>query len=919
DSPRENARLNLRNAIYVIGKATSKELFNKEINKTKIAFSDNIEVITDLKYFENPYVVTHSEINQKDDISFSLKRLLSFYEMDFLASFDKSDKGTMESIDLNELIQTNREKYRNEYKVLLKKLYSSLLTDKIENPEMRGEGSLDDKMAVLSKILEIDPLSESSALELIKIYTEKRKFSEATDIYKKYQKNLKNKLDMEPGLHFKETFKKLLDQKPFELQTDVIYPLFSRDGITQVINKTISMFTEGIITPSLLVKGIPGTGKTRLIHEIEEIKVSDKANENTIMVKIYCFRHEKELERFSIFLILKKLLRQLDINKGDSIIQTIYNKYPGLKSPTLLDYLKSKTLQEVKDINNFIFSLISKRFKLILAIDEIDSMDSESMETLDYCFSTNSDNMVFIMTTSLTANSVSVNVPSISTAQKTKLSSLPIIRSLLGKNLLNIQTMLPFSKNETMEFIHEHAPSAPDPVTLYEMTSGLPVLLTDLVSQWNKKGNIDLSSSKIEVFIKKTCSLLKPISGTILENLSLLEIPCYVEQLITMMDVERQIIIDSLVELNEFDLLDYDEDVLGEPIIQISNPLIKKYIEESLNQISISEIHKKWAKIFSSTWDKYADPLRQLNEAIRQFELSRSIRDAFIYKIIRMEYLYDVNHQLFPVLPERDTIRLPQIKISPRDFNEEFDSMATAYKALPDHRSPDMLQYYIRLLYIHARFFTDRGLHGTAEQNIKRMINLSMQNKFYGLAFKGYLLLIHNAINIEDKDLIEDALRETSSNLEGNISEENEILLKKFRGYLYLLKGHKSEGEASLYEVLSYYETRELFNEYTLCKASVLFYLGEGARLRGDFNSALEFYEQALVNCNEESDLPSLAILLSRMGETNYKIRQPREAEFYLKRSLSCYESIIFTWGKEDAKHYLRASQRMLEEENKKN
>jgi len=54
------------------------------------------------------------------------------------------------------------------------------------------------------------------------------------------------------------------------------------------------------------------------------------------------------LERFSVFLILKKLLRQLDVSKGENILQAIYNKYPGLKNPTLLDFLKAKTMEELK-------------------------------------------------------------------------------------------------------------------------------------------------------------------------------------------------------------------------------------------------------------------------------------------------------------------------------------------------------------------------------------------------------------------------------------------------------------------------------------------------------------------------------------------------------------------------------------------
>ncbi|GEM_PF-3805033 len=277
DSPRENVRLNLRNAIYVISKATSKELFDKGTNKTKIGFSDNVEVITDLKYFDR----------QKKGKTYPTKDILSFYQKEFLTALDLSDKGIEESLDLNELLQSNREKYKNEYKELLNTLYASMLKDNKENQDFRGEGSMDDKMVILSKILEVDPTSEATALELIKIYTEKRRFTEATDIYKQYQKNLKNILDMESGNQFKDTFKRLLDQKPFELKTDVIYPLFSRDGIMNVIKKSITMFSSEELTPSLLIKGVPGTGKTRLIHEIDEISGLEDQVARLIMVKIY--------------------------------------------------------------------------------------------------------------------------------------------------------------------------------------------------------------------------------------------------------------------------------------------------------------------------------------------------------------------------------------------------------------------------------------------------------------------------------------------------------------------------------------------------------------------------------------------------------------------------------------------------------
>lgn len=59
---------------------------------------------------------------------------------------------------------------------------------------------------------------------------------------------------------------------------------------------------------------------------------------------------------------------------------------------------------------------------------------------------------------------------------------------------------------------------------------------------------------------------------------------------------------------------------------------------------------------------------------------------------------------------------------------------------------------------------------------------------------------------------------------------------------------------------------------------------------------------------DEEKEIPSMAIILSRIGIATYELGRYKEAYYYLNRSIALYEKTIFTWGKEETLQYQNAS-----------
>jgi DNA-binding SARP family transcriptional activator len=101
----------------------------------------------------------------------------------------------------NELINSKRETYRQQYRAILNSLAGI----------HENRGALKKSANIYRKILKIDPISETTCQKLMLNLSSRGKRNDAVRLYEKFKRILKEKVDTEPDLLTSNIYSKILD------------------------------------------------------------------------------------------------------------------------------------------------------------------------------------------------------------------------------------------------------------------------------------------------------------------------------------------------------------------------------------------------------------------------------------------------------------------------------------------------------------------------------------------------------------------------------------------------------------------------------------------------------------------------------------------------------------------------------------
>ena len=106
-------------------------------------------------------------------------------------------------------------------------------------------------------------------------------------------------------------------------------------------------------------------------------------------------------------------------------------------------------------------------------------------------------------------------------------------------------------------------------------------------------------------------------------------------------------------------------------------------------------------------------------------------------------------------------------------------------------------------------------------------------------------------------------------------------------------------------------EAKEVFQreEYSqnafLHVAAADMYLGDGEFIQERFDKAFEYYLTAFEYCDETRDFAATALILSKLGITQYYQHDLKAARYYLLHAIEQYNKTMFFWERGRSYYYL--------------
>lgn len=850
DMDEESARRNLRNAIYVIKKATGQPLV-QSMGKHLLGLEPNLHVLTDL--------------NALRRTGEGLPAFPDFYHEDFLQSrLPKEESG------LRDWILQHQETCRDHYINGLMERIRSLTDD-------------DSKAMVCRRILELDPFHEGALLELFRLTLKKGKTNQAIELYNAYKLRLGLEYGIAPSDEFQDIFHSLTDQCCDPAQMGFQFDYVDRNQELATLRQSLTDFCQGQKVPSLYLCGEPGSGKTRLLSELALPEPG--AGSPCVALKLECYPHESVYPLFHLSALRDSLLdgpyRQKVLSaltRAGGFASEFWH-YATLQGQDPLT-LGARLVQALRAMD--------PPLRLVLLVDNFADLDESTQKVLDYLLSAQSDRFFCVLT-----------------GRSPDILDSPLLVHLQERGNLQKILLPRFSRTESEALITRYATPEADPEALIRLSQGSPFFLREAIYRTNQKLSLSELSDCARNLTTSLYRAAAPAERRLLEACALSRRPLTLEdlsQVLQLDPVECTRLAESLYAKQQ---IEWSADPLGSLTVRIWHPAYVMDLRGRLSESQTRALHGALFSHWSARFLAEPDNRGLLDEMIYHATACQNRKQILFCKTTRMELDFDIYHEVFPVLRAGRVHDLVWPTATVDDFSQRFDEVLALYKSMPQLRQPDMIHLYLRLLYIHGRFYKDRGIYDSGLGSIRKMIQIAQLHQFHAMAFKGYIQLIHHCINQADYTGMSEIINLVRDSLWEQLTPFDQMMLNKFHGFSLLLSGHQSQGEVLLSEVLDFYTRQDILEEYALCQASVHFFLGEGARVNGDLPTALDHYEDAMSLCNEESDLATMAILLSRIGTLQYQLGETDAALFYLRRSVACYDSVIFSWGRQEAQELL--------------
>ena len=863
DTDEKTAKKNLRNAVYTIRKHTCKEIIISP-KRNYLEFGDQIYVTSDVDTIVN--FDPSQTLSDEEILDY-----LEIYKGDFLTEFKYVD--SEEYIDW---IRYNQIKIKKLYIAKLEKCIMNL--NKCENYHLAE--------LCCEKLIRIDEYEELGYQLLMEIYEQRGKVNDCAKLYNKLTDILHEELFVEPSEDSKEIFNRIILNKTEKRMNNDVLLFHGRKKELKVLVDNHKKFMNNKDFASYIITGEPGIGKSRFLEEIKQYISA------TLSVEVICYDRESNFHFKlwdNLFQALMMKIKTLNTVIEERVLEVLgqyfvsVNEYTGNESVSHTVY--SKEIVEEYVIK--FFEQLSKKHKLVLFIDDIQWSDKSSIDLLEKVMFYSHQNIMLVA------------------ASRTESKSIydEFYYTLFNLSRLQQLCLERFSVEETFEYISMRNPEIKNYSGLiHKESEGIPLFIVEIIN--NIKSGLSLNNLSDK--------LVKTIGGRIvnlnMEEKKVLSI-CSVfyktfnikmlSGIITKNDLEIAEIVEKLILSN---LLKEVLNGSGQIVLDFAHQKIREYVYSQISYSKRSILHNRIAKIIEKNLvDKYSD-IAFYPSLIYHYEMCDEKESLFKYKVLNLYRVLNITHEVFPVMEQNRHINYSQLYIPEIELEDEFIKIEKLYEKIMflDHECDD----YILFLLILGRYHKNKGNQTKGVNTLMNMIGLAKKQNRDELVFEGFIQLIQNSININDVESMGKYITELES-VSRAMCEINFATLLIYKGYFEILNSNYLDGEKELLRAKQIFESTENREKYLLNISAIQMYMGESKSMQHEYIDAIELFSRALEICDNNEDVSSLAIILSKLGALNYSIGKKDEAMDYLTQSLNYFNKTIFIWGRVNTYYYL--------------
>lgn len=859
ESDEVQARKSLRNAIYEIRKRTAQPLI----------LSEGKEIIT-----LNPLVRMESDLIEiKETTVWNDDSIRDFSENmgnDFLSWEDFSF-----SWELEEWADEKVLYYRKK-----------MMEKTVELMSASNQTDVKKKLAQL--LISLDPYHEAGYQTLMEMLLNEGDQRTAIQVYKNYAKMLKEEFDVEPH----DSLKLLYDRSihPSKAVTNRVNTYFERQHELIDTECELQRWSEGSTYRSVYIFGESGIGKTRYLREVEK-----NMHMQGIAYSIACFKHEKSFPFFHLQLFLKEMISKVAKDKLEQINST----YPELIQQIQyndVEYFNFSKERIVADVMGLL-RIITGDQGAVLLIDDLQYLDAQTSEILVYLLSY-SKRLMFIMTSSyrLAGN------------QQPLLSALDRYQALFPISLNRLEASQLDSFLDCLK-----GKLDVEKEQIMEITEGSPFFIVEMLNNQKYGNRVDALSHNMKNLMESYFERISSQAREVMNLCSCMNPPYRFEdiQSVLSMDLEEAIgVVQELIDNGAFDSFVCMD---GSPCFKFSHNKLKDYTSEKLSGLVKQTYHCRLFRSFAEKKKgKHLYDHKFMSDIIHHCKGCGDKLHQFKYEIMQMESISNISHEVFPTCYTKRQEAFSGYFLDEDAFFEKTTKLIELYEEIEDLENVDLIHYYCRLLIMIGRFKKDRIDEDSVHGYFDKCILIAKRYQFKRLLYISYVMKIHHAINVDDMEELKEQLDCIKYELLDTLEETDQLNYKKFEGYYQIRTHQREKGKQILCDVLKTYHERDVKGEYRLSRASALYFLAEGERCQKNYESSIDYLLQAADLVEKDKEIPSMAIILSRLGISTYELGRYSEAHYYLNKSIQMYDRTIFEWGKKETLKYLEETKKKI-------
>lgn len=875
DEPEENARKNLRNALYSIRQAFGFQIF-ENLGQRMITLSDQVQLESDLS--------AASESDQEFLQDFIIKDV---------PAFDDWIAFTRESL---------REQIANDIKAKLREILATG-----GNPE-----------SCYRRLIQLDPYDETSVRALMTHYENTNQISRSIELFNQLEKVLDTELSLQPEPETVQLFKSLLGRRRTANKAISVSSIrfIGRGEEMARLNLARQHVLDHKASGLVLISGEAGVGKTTLMKKFAEISEGFGCR----VIETTCHEGDENHRLSAWQSLVVKLGELLDQSKDRAAgvyFDILSNAFPSFLQT---DNGEANVIIDRQDPLYFtailrgLMELTAQAREsgpILICLEDIQWLDEWSLELLKRLAAETGHgrDVLYVATMrSIDADNTFDIASSIS-----RISSFDHIE------------LQRFSASEAGQFISEFLGGATldskVQAMIYSESEGNALYMTEILKCLKDHKSFKELPQKIRHIFSARFSRLGEDAQKLAELLSIFPETVSWEDILALTGKDELTLVDTAEALIQSDIIREILSTSGDQNqnqnqIQsqnqsqdldlqytFSHQKLKEFIYEGQSATKRRLLHKRIGEYFRDQLTGSPSDRLIYPKLIYHFERSGDKRSQLQYRILNLFDYLELSHELFPRIRDQAILKMH----SRQDFNPSFiereiERIDTLMKSVPEADTQGLIQVeYLNMISRYHLIKGDADLGFTLTQT---MISQAVKLNMMDFVYKGYLQLIFHCINQRRIQLMEQYVNQAFQIFKNHADKGELGVLIRLKGYLMLLMNRFKYGEELLMNAAEIFSRTEYREPYALNLVASYYYLGESRRLQNDPDSALEWYQKAEAICAEQGFISHLPLILCGKGIALYDSNRMESAAENLQRAVDFYDHLDFKWGQVSAYAY---------------